>query len=462
MTIRRLLLSHRNNNRLFITVGVVATIFFLINYSLLPYFFNHTSSAYVKAVPTAGGPTFSDPNLKAQIIFKGFHIPTSMAFLGPNDFLVLEKNTGNVIRIVNGKMLEPPLLHVNVAAQVERGLLGIAIQKSANIHAPTYVFLYYTEADTSNTVIGNRIFRYELVNNNQQLVNPKLLLDLPGTPSPGGEGNHNGGKIIIGPDHNVYVVIGDVGDHRGQAQNVMNGPPLDGTGGILRVTQDGLPVANPPLGAGASVGGGGVTGNMMKYYYAYGIRNSFGMAFDPLTGKLWDTENGPSYGDEINLVNFGFNSGWTQIQGIWQAIGGSGGAGPVAPLHPSNLVDFSGKGAYRTPEFAWLQEIAPTSLTFLNSSKLGKQYQDDMFVGDVLYGNIYDFKLDQNRTGLLLSGPLAGKVAHTTSELAGVIFGKGFGLTTDIQVGPDGYLYVLSYTGGTIYKIVPSSSLSGP
>jgi aldose sugar dehydrogenase len=465
MNIRRLLFSYRNNNnRLIIVIAVVLAIAFslLINNLLLPsLFYDHISAAYIKAVPTAGGPTFSDPNLKAQIIFKGLHNPTSMAFLGPNDILVLEKNTGNVIRIVNGKMLGPPLLHVNVATEVERGLLGIAIQKSANIHVPTYVFLYYTGAGSSNAPVGNHLYRYELANNSQQLVNPKLLLDLPGTPAPGGEGNHNGGKVIIGPDHNVYVVIGDVGDHRGQAQNIANGPPLDGTGGVIRVTQDGLPVANPPLG-GASVGGGVAAGNMTKYYYAYGIRNSFGMAFDSVTGKLWDTENGPSYGDEINLVNPGFNSGWTKIQGIWQATGESSGAGPVAPLHPTSLVDFSGKGVYRAPEFAWQQVIAPSSLTFLNSSKLGKQYQDDMFVGDVLYGNIYDFKLDQNRTGLLLSGPLAGKVAHTTSELAGVIFGKGFGLTTDIQVGPDGYLYVLSYTGGSIYKIVPSSSLSGP
>jgi glucose/arabinose dehydrogenase len=260
-----------------------------------------------------------------------------MAFLGPNDFLVLEKNTGNVIRIVNGKMLEPPLLHVNVAAQVERGLLGIAIQKSANIHAPTYVFLYYTEADTSNTVIGNRIYRYELVNNNQQLVNPKLLLDLPGTPSPGGEGNHNGGKIIIGPDHNVYAIIGDVGDHRGQAENVINGPAFDGTGGILRITQDGQVPPNPPLGATTQ----------LNIYYAYGIRNGFGMDFDPVTGTLWDTENGPSFGDEINLVQPGFNSGWVKIQGFAKDQL----AGKVDPA--KDLVNVGGKGVYTDPKFVW-------------------------------------------------------------------------------------------------------------
>jgi glucose/arabinose dehydrogenase len=473
---RLLLLSNLNNIRLPIfVVGVVAitTFFLLINNLLLPdLLYDHMSAAYIKAVPAAGGPTLSDPNLKAQIIFKGLHNPTSMALLGPNDILVLEKNTGNVIRIVSGKMSGPPLLHVNVATEVERGLLGIAIQKSANPHVPTYVFLYYTEAGSSNTAIGNRLYRYELVNNNQ-LVNPKLLLSLPAIPADptSQETNHNGGKVAIGPDGNVYTIIGDVGSHNGQAQNIVNGAPLDGTGGVLRVTQDGQAVANPPLdGGGGNASNAGQStnlnpnSNMAKYYYAYGIRNSFGMGFDPVSGKLWDTENGPSnWGDEINLVDPGFNSGWNKIAGIWLTGGESAGPGPVAPLHPTNLVDFGGKGKYRTPELSWFVHIAPTALTFLNSSKLGKQYDNDMFVGDVLTGNLYNFKLTADRTGLALTGPLAGKVAvnNTPTELASVIFGKGFGVITDLQVGPDGYLYVLGYDG-TIYRIVPSSYLSSP
>jgi glucose/arabinose dehydrogenase len=80
-----------------------------------------------------------------------------------------------------------------------------------------------------------------------------------------------------------------------------------------------------------------------------------------------------------------------------------------------------------------------------------------MFVADVLYSNIYDFKLNQSRTGLLLNGTLDDKVANTPAEDQPLIFAHGFGGITDIQVGPDGYLYVLSYTGGAIYRIVPSS-----
>ena len=252
--------------------------------------FNH-----VLAQPTI----VKDPNLKVELFAQGLKSPTSMAFLGLNDILVLEKESGTVQRITNGKMLPQPLLQVPVSITSERGMLGIAIVKHNN--GPTSVFLYYTTTSGGgrNTPGGgatggggtqslaNVLYKYDLAN--IQLVNPKLLLSLPALRGP----NHDGGKVVIGPDDDVYVVIGDLKTHRTQAQNVVNGPPADSTGGILRVTQDGQPVPNPPLGQNTAP---------LNLYYAYGIRNSFGIGFDPVSGKLWDTENGPSFGDEINLV----------------------------------------------------------------------------------------------------------------------------------------------------------------
>jgi glucose/arabinose dehydrogenase len=327
----------------------------------------------------------------------------------------------------------------------ERGMLGIAIAKyQATATVSTFVFLYYTESNSSGGApLGNRVYRYELVDD--KLINPKLILNLPAIPGP----FHDGGKLLIGPDKNVYAVIGDLLYHRTQAQNIASGGPADLTSGIIRAAQDGRPVPNSPLG----------NTYPLNLYYAYGIRNSFGMDFDPVTGKLWDTENGPNYGDEINLVQPSFNSGWAQVQGIWTPKGAieNENAGPLN-LHPSNLVDFGGKGKYRAPEFTWYQEVAPTALKFLTSDKLGKQYQNDMFVGDSLYGNIYHFKLNQNRTGLLMpEGPLANKVENTLQDLDQVTFAKGFGAITDLQVGPDdGYLYALTFAG-SIYRIIPSS-----
>ena len=202
---------------------------------------------------------------------------------------------------------------------------------------------------------------------------------------------------------------------------------------------------------------------MSNLYYAYGIKNSFGIDFDPVTGKLWDTENGPTFGDEINLVDPGFNSGWAKVQGIWvvrsqEGVNTEPGKGERVSENPPGLVGFGAKGKYSSPEFTWDKSVAPTALKFLTSSKLGAQYTNDMFVGDANFGNIYHFNITENRAGLKLDGPLADRVADEVEELENIIFGKGFGVITDLQVGPDGYLYVLVYDkdDGRIYRISPA------
>jgi aldose sugar dehydrogenase len=188
-----------------------------------------------------------------------------------------------------------------------------------------------------------------------------------------------------------------------------------------------------------------------------------------MTGKLWDTENGVVFGDEINLVEPGFNSGWNKIDGIWlrgYAINDT--ESHVSPKQTDNLlVDFNGKGKYSLPEFTWFDDVGPTAIKFLRSDKLGKQYENDMFVGDIINGNLYHFELNKERTELLLSpnGPLADKVVNSydNKKLDEIIFGKGFGGITDIQIGPaeDGYLYILTFdkTQGTIYRIVPTTTM---
>ena len=418
---------------------------------IMPHTYSYVHAAYIKATPSTSGPTINDPRLKAEVVFKGLEIPTSMAFLGPNDILVLEKNKGTVERIVNGKMLPQPLLQIpNIATdEVEWGLLGIAVDKKANdASIPTHIFLYYTEKG-NGVKPANHLYRYTLSADGSKLEDPLLLLNLPAnSPDPNGESNHDGGKLRIGPDGNVYVVIGDVGGHRGQAQNNPEGVKLDGTSGVLRVTEDGQPVLPNPLG----------THDPTKVYYAYGIRNSFGIDFDPISGNLWDTENGPTYGDEINLIQPGFNSGWGQIMGVWHTNGGESGASGAIVVNPGkDLMDFDDKGKYRSPEFVWKQTVGPTALKFMNSDRLGKQYENTMFVGNVNTGDLYNFRLDKDRTSLLLTGPLVGKVVNTPEDLRQVIFGHGFGTITDLEVGPnDGYLYVLTYDG-TIYRIVPIS-----
>ena len=407
-------------------------------------------------ISNAQEPVINDPSLDIEVVNSGFGFPTGMAFLGQDDILVLEKDEGTVKRIKNGQLLSEPVLKVNVSNQVERGLLGIAIESDTfkdSIEGPnsdnnnknnkTYVYLYYTESSQNGAALRNGLYRYEFDNSTGKLVQPRLLLDLPAEPGPA----HNGGVVTLGPDNNVYVIIGNLyskayneGGEITMAQNIKNGAEPDGRGGILRVTPNGSPVDN--------VGILGDTSPLNKYY-AYGIRNSFGIASDPVTGNLWETENGAGCCDEINIVAPGFNSGWPEVAGLSRL---------EPEFDPSHLVDFGGRGKYSDPEFVWQDTVAPTALTFFTSDKLGSDYTNDLFVGSVGgTGRIFHYNVDENRTSLRLDGSLSDKVADSESELDNITFATNLGTITDVLKGPDGLLYVLSdfEREGTLFRIVP-------
>jgi len=394
-------------------------------------------------------PKVKDPNLSINTVYSGLNFPSGMAFLGKDDMLVLEKNTGMVKRIVNGSILDKPLLDVAVANKDERGLLGIAVQKNEGNN--TSIFLYYTESksqkDGDDTIsridpLGDRLYRYDLVNN--KLVSPKLLSDISATTT-SKNAYHNGGKIVIGPDNFLYLGVGNL-ERNTQTLNNKTGSNPDGSAGILRLTQQGKAV------------GKGILGNQypLNLYYAYGIRNSFGMDFDPITGMLWDTENGPTYGDEINLVEPGFNSGSKLIYGILPDVSND--------FQPHRLDYFNGNGKYSNPEFVWQEPVGPTALKFLKSNKLGPEYKNTMFVGDVNNGNLYNFRLDKERKELQLQPPLADHIADNKTETQKAVFGEGFGGIIDVEESPDGYLYILTIKDflhndqGTIYRISPKAN----
>jgi aldose sugar dehydrogenase len=446
------------------TVIMYQIIFFILNFLIIVLSLISVSN-YASSIKSKM-PIIQDGNLAIETVYKGLRFPTTMAFLGPGDILVLEKNEGTVQRLVNGAILSNPLLDVKVSPIEERGMLGIAIENNKSESESSTVFLYYTRPENQSmphgtTAASNYVYKFELVNN--KLVNPKILLHLPIL----SEGQHNGGVILIGPDDNIYLMTGDGLEYNGtkpKTQNYKNGSDADGIGGILRITQEGQPTNKD-----------GILGLSMplRLYYAYGIRNSFGMDFDPVSGKLWDTENGAGSGDEINLVTPAFNSGSIKVQGL-------------ASLHKgfseSDLESFNGKGQYSDPEFTWNATVGVTALKFMDSDKLGKGYENDMFVGDFHNGYLYHFDLNKNRTALSTTGPLEDKIANNNDELKDAILGEGFGGITDIKVGPDGYLYILSLKQGgdncinekkssdcvnyeseilgTIYKIVPKQNIN--
>jgi aldose sugar dehydrogenase len=365
-------------------------------------------------------PTVKDPNLKVEALVSGISSPTSMLFLDNNNILVLEKD-GNVRVISNGMLQPQPLVSLNVESQNERGLLGIE-------RVGENIFLYATVNDDG---VKNRIYKYTL-GAGPQLTNEEVFMDLPGTPAT----NHQGGKLAASNDGYLYSVTGEL-QRDGKDQNIINGPDPDFSGAILKINpNDGSPAPDNPFQ-------GNDANDPLNWYQAYGIRNSFGLGVDPVTGTLWDTENGEKSHEEINMISPGFNSGWKLAMGPISESGAT----------QNNLVNFP-NSEYKDPVLSFVDSFGITDIEFLNSDKLGTDYSNNAFVGDYGYGNLYRFELNDERNDFNLNEPgLEDHVVDNNAEMDSIVFGEGFEGITDIKTGPDGYLYILSFNDGTIYRI---------
>jgi glucose/arabinose dehydrogenase len=462
--------------------------------------------------------TLVDPSLGVSTVVGGLNQPIAMAFIGPGDLLVTEKASGQVKRVTNG-VVAGVVLDLAVNSSSERGLLGIALHPG--FPASPYVYLYNTETITgadSNQLadvplLGNRVDRF--VWNGSTLTFDKNITrlrafqnDRNNTANPALpvlRGNHNGGVLRFGPDGKLYIIIGDVG-RRGFTQNNLEGPVPDDdfggpepdnahlTGVILRLNDDGsTPTDNPffKLGTrsaeGESPPQAEARANLQRIF-AFGVRNSFGMTFDPKRGDLWTTENGGRAFDEINRVRPGFNGGWVQIMGPVErvaefkqietdaGVGANGPAGLQQARFPASRISDTPEQAlerlfhlprshYIDPEFSWKQVVPPAGLGFIEGSGLGAQYDGDLIVGSAVAraanpGHLYRFRLNGGRTHLQFEDPrLEDRVADNlalddfTTEGEEIRFGSNFGIVTHIETGPDGALYLVSPSGGNIRKI---------
>jgi len=370
-----------------------------------------------------------DDNYHVEEYIIGLSTPTSMKFI-ENDILLLEKNSGKVRLIKNGILQSSPVLDVNVSYHNEQGLLGIEVIESR-------VYLYYTESDEDGgQSIGNHIYKYDWID--EKLTNSKLITKLPSKSL-----WHNAGKLQSNLNGELFAVIGDqtpTGSSLDKYRVLQNMPQgsIDDTSIILKIDLD-TNILQPMLSE-----------NPLESYFAIGIRNSFGLAIDPITGNLWDTENGMTNYDEINLVESKFNSGWVAIMG------------PATEEQITSLPSFE-NFIYSDPEFSWEKPTVPTDLIFPTSEQF-LEYNNSLFVADCM-GNIYNFSLNSNRTSFVIQTPhLSDLVVNTILDDDGntisesvdeILFGTGFGCISNLEFGPDGFLYVTSLSENTIYKIKP-------
>jgi len=460
-----------------------------------------------------------DPSLRVSTVVGGLSQPIAMVFVGPDDILVTEKASGQVKRVTNG-VVTGVVLDLAVNSNSERGLLGIALHP--RFPSTPYVYLYNTESTTGADsavaanvpLLGNRVDRF--VWNGSTLTFDRNIIRLRSFQNdrnnvadptlPVLRGNHNGGVLRFGPDRKLYVIIGDNG-RRGFTQNNLAGPVPDDdfggpapdnahlTGVILRLNDDGsTPRDNPFHESGEQLGrriGGALgaeVGDNLQRIFAYGVRNSFGMTFDPKKGDLWTTENGGRAFDEVNHVERGFNGGWIQFMGPLSRVEefkqieisvGFGANGPAGLQQmrflPTSIADtpedardrlFHVPGSHpRDPEFSWRQVVPPAGLGFVDGSGLGEQYDGDLIVGSAVAratnrGNLYRFRLNGGRNRFEFDDErLKDKVADNlvpddfTTEGEEILFGTNFGIVTHVETGPDGALYLVSPSAGSIRRI---------
>ncbi len=230
-------------------------------------------AAVTSRTPTAG--------IGSQLVVGGLAFPAAFTLAPDGRIFYGERYTGT-IRIYDPATGSNTAFFTitNIETDGERGLLGIALPP--NYATRPYVYAYATR--NVGGTIENQIIRIHDAGGTG--VGPRVIFteDIPSNAI------HNGGRILFGPDGKLYVVIGEA-DNRANSQNLTND-----AGKILRILPyGGIPSDNPFPGSPI---------------WSYGHRNSFGFTFDPITKNLWETENGPSCNDEINLIKKGANFGW--------------------------------------------------------------------------------------------------------------------------------------------------------
>jgi glucose/arabinose dehydrogenase len=259
------------------------------------------------------------------------------------ELFYLERFTGEIHRVslatgrdrVWGDVGDP-------ASGSEQGALGIAVDPRWDRKAKSrkakrrrrrnrWVYVFFTAQDPSE----NRVVRMRRRVGRPGFITQRLLsIDINvGT-------NHNGGPIHFGPDGKLYVATGE------QAEPARAQDLVDPAGKVLRIVRDGSRPGDNPIPGSLAL--------------SFGHRNSFGIGFDPLTGRLWQSENGPNCDDEVNLIVPGGNFGW-----------GSGSSCPGTSTEGPSPIP---------PETAYTATIVPTGVAFCVSCGLGPDVEGDLLL----------------------------------------------------------------------------------
>jgi glucose/arabinose dehydrogenase len=321
----------------------------------------------------------AEPNARIETIARGLDTAWAIAF-APDGRIFLTERPGRIRVIKDGELQSEPWLKIAVYEGGESGLLGLALDPGF-ARGQRYVYTAYTYRD-SDGKLKNRLVR--LRDDNGKGVLDKILLD-----NAAGGSNHDGGRLRFGPDGKLYWTMGDAQESGlGQDLKSLNGK-------ILRINPDGSFPADNSL--------------PQSPVYSYGHRNPQGLAWQPESGRLYETEPGPSgipcCHDEVNLIEPGKNYGWPAIYGDQSK------AGMIAPVLQSGNDTWAPGGAtfVTRKESLWAGSFLFTGLR-----------------GQALYRVVFDAK-DPRKVALFER-----------------YFERKFGRLRDVTEGPDGALYLLT------------------
>ena len=328
--------------------------------------------------------------VKAVRVAGGLQSPVGFTFAPDGRLVYLERHTG-WLRFRNLQTGADTRVHriTNVNSEGERGALGVALHPGW----PEKRFVYVFATKNTSNGLRNQVLRIKVENGHG--VGVRRLVSIAAGPA----SNHNGGRILFGPDKKLYVVVGDNADPANAQDRTSN---LRGK--ILRINPDGSVPGDNPFGR----------------IWAFGIRNSIGFAFDPLAGRLWEQDNGPSCNDEINRIVKGGNFAW----GPREDCPNTNNSGPSPRIHPRHT---------------FANPVGLTGVAFCDGCGLGPAYQGDLFVGAVNDGRLRRFDLNGTRLGFD-----AGPFVDLTRP----------GPVLSLEVAPNGRIYFSDF--GAIYRLAPA------
>lgn len=282
----------------------------------------------------------------ARVIIEGLEFPTGIAFSSSGDMFVNER-PGRIRVVRDGKVLAEPLATIPTTTDGETGLLGIAIPPDEDAHPYVYVFVTDPGGET------NSVQRVPIGGGEPEVV----VSDLPAG------GYHNGGGLGFDSAGSLYVSNGEQhSSERAQDPNVLGGK-------VYRFEPDGAIPSSNPFGSPANA------------TFAFGLRNPYGLAIDPITDVPFVTENGPSSDDEINRIVPAGNYGWPLVQGNDEVDAGSL------------------EGEYQPPLLNFPEIVVPTGIAIAGVDDVSPEVAGDLFFGTYGEGTIHKVRLDDRRHG---------------------------------------------------------------